>query len=240
VSAKKQSSAQAPAASVVEPAHKADIPEVPWHKYLPRKIGDRYEVHDFRHAACILANEFPRLLEEICEALEGFYFTDLECRTSGGNEGPMPKRIAALLRPNGWTEKQLHSNFSYTDPESGTEIVQASDTHRIDYCKGRVALDLEWNSKDQTFDRDLFAFRAFHEMGAVSVGVLITRSNDLDSLFESLGRSLKKDGKENPTETKSKFGASTTHMGKLLPRIRAGRGGGCPILVFGITQRCRR
>lgn len=28
--------------------------------------------------------------------------------------------------------------------------------HNIDFLKGRVAFDLEWNSKDQTFDRDLF------------------------------------------------------------------------------------
>ncbi len=28
------------------------------------------------------------------------------------------------------------------------------DGHKIDYVKGRVAFDLEWNSKDQTFDRD--------------------------------------------------------------------------------------
>src|SRR3546814_4372321 len=27
------------------------------------------------------------------------------------------------------------------------------DGHKIDYVKGKVAFDLEWNSKDQTFDR---------------------------------------------------------------------------------------
>jgi hypothetical protein len=27
---------------------------------------------------------------------------------------------------------------------------------------------------------------------------------------------------------------STTHMGKLLPRVEGGSGGGCPILAFGI------
>jgi len=33
------------------------------------------------------------------------------------------------------------------------------------------------------------------------------------------------------------YGSSTTHMSKLLPRIEGGGGGGCPILVFGITRR---
>ena len=33
-----------------------------------------------------------------------------------------------------------------------------------------------------------------------------------------------------------KYGASTTHMDKLMPRLEGGGGGGCPILVFGITR----
>ena len=34
----------------------------------------------------------------------------------------------------------------------------------------------------------------------------------------------------------SSYGASTTHLSKLLPRIRGGGGAGCPILVFGIKK----
>jgi hypothetical protein len=34
-----------------------------------------------------------------------------------------------------------------------------------------------------------------------------------------------------------KYGASTTWMGKLLYRINAGRSGGCPVLVLGITPK---
>jgi len=33
----------------------------------------------------------------------------------------------------------------------------------------------------------------------------------------------------------NKYGASTTWLGKLIPRIEAGRNGGCPILAIGIT-----
>ena len=34
-----------------------------------------------------------------------------------------------------------------------------------------------------------------------------------------------------------KFGWSTTWLRKLLPRIEGGGGGGCPVLVFGITRK---
>jgi len=53
------------------------------------------------------------------------------------------------------------------------------------------------------------------------VGVIITRTDDLQSIFDNIGRG-------------SSYGSSTTHLGKLLPRIEGGGGAGCPILVFGI------
>lgn len=112
------------------------------------------------------------------------------------------------------------------------------DGHRIDFVNGRVALDLEWNSKDQTYDRDLSAFSAFYEAGAIDVGVILTRGSSLDNrFFRRLGKVLNKDGSEGTGEVFRKYGASTTWMGKLLYRLDAGRNGGCPILAIGITPR---
>lgn len=42
---------------------------------------------------------------------------------------------------------------------------------------------MEWNSKDQTFDRDLYAARTFYECGIVDAGVLLTRSKALGPVF---------------------------------------------------------
>ena len=72
------------------------------------------------------------------------------------------------------------------------------------------------------FDRDLNNFRLLFELRAISVGVIITRTDGLQAILNSLGR--------GPS-----YGQSTTHMNKLLPRIEGGGGGGCPILVFGIS-----
>jgi hypothetical protein len=122
---------------------------------------------------------------------------------------------------------------------NGKDVVDESeishDTHKVDFTKNRVAFDLEWNSKDQTFDRDLYAFRAFFEYDKISVGILVTRSNELDPWFHSLGDYVDKYGEKR--KYIAKYGASTTHMGKLLPRLQAGRSGGCPVLVFGITTK---
>ena len=52
----------------------------------------------------------------------------------------------------------------------------------------------------------------------------MTRSENLNPVFKQLG-------------IMSKYGASTTWMGKLLYRLKAGRHGGCPVLVLGITSK---
>jgi hypothetical protein len=93
----------------------------------------------------------------------------------------------------------------------------------VDCYKNHVALEIEWNNKDPFFDRDLNNFRLLFDLRVISVGIIITRTDGLQRVFDRLGRG-------------SSFGASTTHMGKLIPRISGGGGGGCPILVFGITD----
>lgn len=74
-------------------------------------------------------------------------------------------------------------------------------------------------------DRDLNNFRQLFELRAIDVGIIITRSTELQSIFNGLDR-------------RTSFGNSTTHMAKLLPRLEGGAGGGCPIVVFGITKEC--
>lgn len=61
----------------------------------------------------------------------------------------------------------LHANnFDTTLQQVGTNFFAS-----IDFLKGRVAFDLEWNSKDQTFDRDLLAMRTYYDCDIVSDGL---------------------------------------------------------------------
>jgi len=201
-------------------------------KFLPDSIIEQYEVHNFRHAAEVLATGCPNELAELMAALATFRLTTADILAKGGNESQIPKRMASLLRPTHWFETRIRGDLVITietHTDSGVEktedrIDNFMDGHKVDFVKNRVAFDLEWNSKDQTFDRDLYAFRAFHEAGVISAAVLLTRSALLNDVFKHLG-------------IMSKYGASTTWMGKLLYRLRAGRNGGCPVLVLGITPK---
>jgi hypothetical protein len=137
----------------------------------------------------------------------------------GGNKGPIAKRIDGELFLRGWNERQFQI-FIKVD-----KTQRASPTHKVDCFKGRVALEVEWNSKDSVYDRDLNNFRLLFDLRVIDVGVIITRCTELEKLLIAIGRK------------KSSYGKSTTHIAKLLPKLEGGGGGGCPILVFAISER---
>lgn len=203
-----------------------------WKELLPKSIVEKYELYNFNSAVEILTQSHSEEFFDIIQALERFQITTEDIITPGGNESSVPKKLSALLRPLDWKELEISGDLvvqlfeGKKQKEFSREFVlkEFISGHKIDYVKGEIAVDLEWNSKDQTFDRDLYAFRTFYECGVITCGIIITRSEKLNAVFSALGENIKK-----------KYGASTTWMGKLLPRIHARRHGGCPMLVVGIT-----
>jgi hypothetical protein len=185
---------------------------------------------NFNNAVEILSEAYPQEYFEILDALENIDIKVEDITSAGGIESKIPKKFSEIMRPRGWKEVKITGDLLVKlhtrNPSSVDEIMIKDyiDGHNIDYVKGKVAVDMEWNSKDQTFDRDLYAFRTFYECGIIDCGAIITRSAELNPMFDELG-------------IKQKYGASTTWMGKLLPRIHARRHGGCPIFVVGITPR---
>jgi len=101
------------------------------------------------------------------------------------------------------------------------QATHESPTHAVDCLKGGVAVEMEWNNKDPFFDRDLNNFRLLFELRAIQVGVIITRSWELQGIFKALGKG-------------ASYGKATTHHEKLWPKLEGGGGGGCPVLTFAI------
>ena len=184
---------------------------------LPPSIRKNYEVHEWKHACAILQKDFPVEWQDLVSLLEGFRFHESWITVGGGRKSKVSQAIDDYLLERGWVEKEFSTSVRVDDR------VMDSPTHKVDCYKNRIALEIEWNNKDPFFDRDLNNFRLLFELRAISVGVIITRCDDLQDIFHELGRG-------------ASYGASTTHMSKLLPRIAGGGGGGCPILVFGITK----
>lgn len=192
-----------------------------------------------------MQDAFPKEWKEVQDSLEKLTISIEDLQTAGGNETAIPKKFDDILYPLGWREiritgdllvklypRRANQRGRFSDePFDEKTITGYIDGHNIDFIKGKVAFDLEWNSKDQTFDRDLLAMRTYFDCGLIEVGIIVTRSKELNDVFREVadkrGKSLI-----------SKYGASTTWMGKLEYRLKSRRNGGCPILAIGIKKPC--
>lgn len=215
-------------------------------KYIDKKILNKFEFYNYGHALEILHDAFPSEWHELQMCLCQLQLTLEDIRTAGGNESPIPKKFDDALYPYGWKEIRISGDLivkkyprqtaqrrgRFADKPYEVETIEGYiDGHNIDFLKNRVAFDLEWNSKDQTFDRDLLAMRTYFDCGLIDVGVIVTRSEELNDIFKH-----EKDDKGCPLM--KKYGASTTWMGKLTYRLDSRRNGGCPILAIGIGKGC--
>jgi len=186
---------------------------------LPIYIQEKYEVHEWKHACAVLKGDFPEEWSDIIQVLSEFKLRKSDILAPGGGLSPISQWFNHAFLRRGWQEKAFDTQIVVDRREIKTP------THEVDCVKNRVALEIEWSNKDPFFDRDLNNFRLLFDLRAISVGVIITKSNGLSEIFKSLGKGIWE-----------KYGWSTTWIRKLLPRIEGGGGGGCPILVFGITK----
>jgi len=213
---------------------------------LPEGFQQKYEVKSFRNAASLLIAAHGEQMGELFGVLNSFEVSMADVLEPGGNKGRIAKKLEALLQPLGWNETRISGDLivrrqsrvlntpkkpKFKRAEEISLLENFLDGHQIDFVKGRIAFDLEWNSKDQTFDRDLYAMRAFYECGIIDAGVILTRATDLNAMLVDIASRL-----DALKSFKNKYGASTTWMGKLDYRVNAGRAGGCPILALGIKE----
>lgn len=184
---------------------------------LPEFIRNHYLVQEWRHASAILERDFIKEWNDIIDVLSSFSLLKSEILQPGGRKSSIADRFDNRFRELGWTEKSFETGIIVDG------IERDSPTHKVDNFKNKIAVEVEWNNKDPFYDRDLNNFRLLFDLRVISVGVIITRSSELQQIFDSLDKG-------------SSYGNSTTHWNKLIPRLEGGSGGGCPILAFGITR----
>ena len=186
---------------------------------IPGEVQRRYRLAQWHHACAILARDFSTEFKDLIDCLRDFTLTKTDILTRGGGRSPVPIKIDGFLHNRGWREKGFDTRIVVDCVEYPTP------THKIDNFKNRVGVEVEWNNKTEFYDRDLNNFRLLRDLRVLSVGVIITRISELQQEFKRLG-------------VPQKYGASTTHWDKLIPKIEGGGAGGCPVLLVGIGYDC--
>ena len=186
-------------------------------KNLPKFIRSNYEIHEWNHASTILENDFPNEWKDIIDVLKKFRVKKSHIIVGGGGRSKVTQSLDSAFYQKDWEKHEFDTLIIVDDIGSETP------THEVDCVKNRVALEIEWSNKDPFFDRDLNNFRLLFDRGAISVGIIITKSDRLSEIFKELN-------------IFDKYGWTSTWMKKLLPRVEGGGQGGCPVLIFGIKK----
>ena len=148
---------------------------------FPEFIKKNYDILEWKHAITILKGDFPKEWDDLIKVLKDFKLKKSWIEVGGGRKSKVATWLDSQLSEKGWIEKSFDTKVT-VDQE-----VMESPTHKVDCFKNRVALEIEWNNKDPFFDRDLNNFRLLFDLRAISVGIIITRCDELQNIFDNLG-----------------------------------------------------
>lgn len=211
---------------------------------LDREIRKRWTFLETSSAAAVLRSVCPEEWADIAAFLQTFALDPSQWLRAGGNRGDIAKEMDKLFSAKGWREIRVDLSTQGILRNKSAEVVERlpaveQEGYLVDNFKGRVALDVEWNAKDGNLDRDLSAYRAWHEAGVISGAVLITQDRvRLKQLAEKLWaahQATLPESQRNPRLPIDLGTSTTTNLEKAALRIRRGVMGTCPLLVVAAT-----
>lgn len=212
---------------------------------LDPNIRRRWEFLETSSACAVLRAVCPDEWNDITGFLETFSLDPMQWLKKGGNRGDIAQHVDDAFHAKGWSETRVDLStqgvlFAKNDKEIGRLPITYQEGYLVDNFKGRVALDVEWNAKDGNLDRDLSAYRAWHEAGVISAAVIITQDRlSLKKLAHSLWDQYQQtlpEHERNPKLPIDLGTSTTTNLEKAALRVRRGVMGTCPLLVVAATD----
>ena len=212
---------------------------------LDPKIRARWAFLETSSAAAVLRSVCPSEWKDITQVLAEFALDPRSWLKKGGNRGDIAQQIDGMFGALGWRETRVDLVTQGVLLSKSLDVIERlpaveQEGYLVDNFKGRVALDVEWNAKDGNLDRDLSAYRAWHEAGVISAAVLITQDRlGLKTLAERLWSDHQAALPEDQKTAKLPLDlntSTTTNLEKAALRVRRGVMGTCPLLIVAATQ----
>ncbi len=151
-----------------------------------------WEILALNYADVISENEFPDQIESICSILDNW---SLEIENHiikrGGGQADQTIEITQEFNKNNWLTNDITIENKITFENTFLDRISTSTTHKIDhFAQGNndklLAIEIEWNNKDEFFDRDFQAMRRLYEAHVIELGIIITRGPELETDLEKM------------------------------------------------------
>ena len=199
-----------------------------------KKLQNRgWDVEDLNHGLMISKKLFNSELNLLAEILKNFKLNPEDHFIKrGGGESDQTSHLSKKFQELGWEKNNITSINKIIFERKFNQISKEGTSHEIDHIgfnedNQKFAIEIEWNNKDEFFDRDFVNFDKLWNLGVIDLGIIITRGRNLDLAikksvnkyfkrknirdfkgFESLQNSLKDDKGNNkfsfPTDAQKK------------------------------------
>jgi hypothetical protein len=145
-----------------------------------------FQITTHHHAEAILMHDMQGAVEELEWTLLDLSIPIEKLVRGGGGKHEITQWMEGRLSKQ---RQWVKHNFEIRRTIDGD--IKELISHEVDHVKtfdgGTIALEIEWNTKDSSFDRDLDNFRRLQVEGVISVGCVITRGTSLqDGLREKI------------------------------------------------------
>ncbi|MEQ9693103.1 BglII/BstYI family type II restriction endonuclease [Shimia sp. SDUM112013] len=156
------------------------------HRSLDKLQSLGWDVLSINFAELIVELEFKQELEELVSILLAAEFSVEEAIIKrGGGLADQTKMLTEQLVSKGWQKNNVTVSNDITFQREFDAIVASSTTHEIDHLipnpEGRLlAMEIEWNNKDEFFDRDFQSIRRLYELNVIDAGIILTRGQSLE------------------------------------------------------------
>lgn len=153
-----------------------------------------WDIQSLNFADLILESEFPKQAEALLDTLLEINF-DIEesIIKSGGGLATQTQALATKFNEIGKKNiVKICRDIVFSD--TFDEISSEDSSHEIDHlCQNEanqfLAIEIEWNNKDEFYDRDFQSLKRLYEAHIIEAGVIVTRGTSLeDSLLSMIER----------------------------------------------------
>ena len=152
---------------------------------LDKLRDEGWDVMSLNFADLILSREFSDELQALLDVL---LTTKLSIAQSiikgGGGLADQTQELAGRFNDIG--KKNNISVINRIEFEREHSPIESQSTsHEIDHLVRNIdgqllAIELEWNNKDEFYDRDFQSVRRLYELGVIEAGVIVTRGQSLE------------------------------------------------------------
>lgn len=159
-----------------------------------------WNIKDINHGIPIASTSFEEEMQFIENTLLNFSLkTEDHFIKRGGGEADQTRFLSLKFEEMKWLETTVEVRNQILFSQRFGTVFNNSITHKIDHIgfnekDEKFALEIEWNNKDEFFDRDLANFQNLWNLKAIEFGIIITRGENME---DAIRKNVKKYFQEN-------------------------------------------